>query len=84
MRLKSFDRFSYLRFRAADLFWLASIALLSGCMSMGKPDAAAMKQLDFGPPETLRICVFLDNDDIPQSKGEALIEAVNTEPGYAP
>ncbi len=63
--------------RAATLCWLLTGALLTGCTSLGAPDAAALQGTDFGPPDTLRVCVLLDDDDVPQSEATELIQTVN-------
>lgn len=79
MRLNAFHKFSSLLSKTLGLVWVPMFALLSGCTSMGAHDASTLKRMDFGPQETLRICVLLDDDEIPQAKGEALIQAVNQE-----
>ena len=53
--------------------------LLGGCTTIGAHDEAALKNTDFGPPESLRICVLLDTPEISQAEGAKLMQAVQTE-----
>jgi hypothetical protein len=51
----------------------ALILLLSGCTSMGHHNPNARQQVDFGPPETVRICLYLDQG-ISEAAGRSLVE----------
>lgn len=64
-------------FKAAALCCLLTGALVTGCTSLGAPDAAALQRTDFGPPDTLRVCVLLDDNDVSRSEAAELIQTVN-------
>jgi hypothetical protein len=53
--------------------------LLTGCTSLGSPDKLALGRIDFGPTETIRICVLLDEPSITQTKAEPIISSITQE-----
>ena len=65
--------------KAAALAGLVLVALLTGCTSLGAHDATALQRTDFGPPDTLRICVLLDDEDVSQTEAAQLMQVVNKE-----
>lgn len=48
-------------------------ALLAGCTSVGFHTKMALRQLDFGPPDTVALCLYLD-DGISEERARALVE----------
>ena len=52
---------------------------LAACTSLGQPDEAALSATDFGPEETLRICVLVDTPDISTDRAKALMVPVTQE-----
>lgn len=61
------------------LLGLCLVATLTGCTGMGMHEMEALKQTDFGPQETLRICVLLDEPEISQTDGAQIIKAIQGE-----
>jgi len=53
--------------------------LLAACTSLGAPDEAALAQTDFGPEETLRVCLLLDEPKITQKTAAPLITSITQE-----
>lgn len=53
--------------------------LLSGCTSLGLSDKGALQETDFGPKETIRICVLLDEPSITQDKAQPVISSITQE-----
>lgn len=56
--------------------WLAAcplVALLAGCTSIGIHSTALRSQLDFGAPDTVQLCVYLD-EGISEERARTLIE----------
>jgi len=51
---------------------ILSFILLPGCTTIGHHDAVARKQIDFGPPETVKVCLYLD-EGISEPEGRTLI-----------
>lgn len=47
--------------------------MLSACTTMGPQHAAVREQFEFGPPETLSICLYVDQG-IGEEAGRALVE----------
>jgi hypothetical protein len=46
----------------ADWRTLSLCFILCGCTTVGIPDKESMENIDFGPPEKLRICIYKDVD----------------------
>lgn len=53
--------------------------LLAACTSLGTPDEAAVARTDFGPEETLRVCVLLDEPKITPQKAAPIIASIAQE-----
>lgn len=53
--------------------------LLAACTSLGRPDEAALAQTDFGPEETLSVCVLLDEPKITQQSVAPIIASMSQE-----
>lgn len=66
------------RFLRALLYPLSAL-LLAGCTSLGAPDETALARTDFGPVETLRVCVLLDEPKITQKTAAPLIASMTQE-----
>ena len=66
------------RFLRALLYPLSAL-LLAGCTSLGAPDETALARTDFGPVETLRVCVLLDEPKITQKTAAPLIASITQE-----
>jgi hypothetical protein len=58
-------------FRASALS--LALVVISGCTSIGLHSADARRQHEFGPPDTVRLCLHLD-DGISETRGRALID----------
>lgn len=54
-------------------------SFLFGCTNIGMHDTAVLKKTNFGPVETLRICVLLDQPAVSEAEGVQLMQAVRTE-----
>jgi hypothetical protein len=52
--------------------------ILFGCTTVGIPDKAAMENINFGPPEKLRLCIYKDVT-ISDKQAEEIIAALQTE-----
>jgi len=46
---------------------------LHGCTTIGHNDSAALKQTDFGPQETVNVCLYVD-EGISEQEGRSLVE----------
>jgi hypothetical protein len=68
-----------LRLRACALAFLL-VLVLSGCTAIGLHNAVARAQHDFGVPDTVRLCLYLD-DGVSEGWGRALIAAAWREEG---
>ena len=60
--------------RSILIFYL----LLFGCTTTGIPDKQALNQIDFGPPEKLRICIYKDVT-VSDKQAEEIIVALQEE-----
>jgi hypothetical protein len=69
----------WLRLRACALALLLGL-VLSGCTAIGLHNAVARAQHDFGVPDTVRLCLYLD-DGVSEGWGRALIAAAWREEG---
>src|SRR2546426_3863066 len=49
------------------------LVLLAGCTSVGIHSSSARAQLDFGAPDTVSLCLYLD-EGISEQRGRTLIE----------
>ena len=59
---------------SAAIRLLAFLAvLLAGCTTVGPHRMATLRQLDFGPPDTVALCLYLD-DGISEERARALVE----------
>lgn len=56
-----------------------SALILAGCTSLGATDDLALRRIDFGPSETLRICVLLDEPAVTQTKAQPIITSIAQE-----
>jgi len=54
------------------------LALLSACTSLGSHNIESLEQIDFGPRQTLRICVYRDTN-ISEAQARQVIDAVDAE-----
>ena len=52
--------------------------LLYGCTTVGIPDKAEMENIDFGPPEKLRICIYKDVN-VSDQQADHIIAALQQE-----
>jgi hypothetical protein len=57
----------------ASALSLTLVVAISGCTSIGLHSADARRQHEFGPPDTLRLCLYLD-DGISETSAQALID----------
>ena len=55
--------------------------IITGCATIGQHDPATMASIDFGPEDSLRICVLVDDEDTTHLKVDELFAAVNKEFG---
>jgi hypothetical protein len=61
------------------LFTLFLCTVLAGCTtSIGDRDEKALTEIDFGPPQTVNMCVYLD-DGITESSARRLLDSWNEE-----
>ena len=61
------------------LFPLLASCLLVSCTHLGAPDPVARQKIDFGPEETLQLCVLLDEPTITPTKAQPLIDSISQE-----
>ena len=61
------------------LFPLLASCLLVSCTHLGAPDPVARQNIDFGPEETLQLCVLLDEPTITPTKAGPLIQSIRQE-----
>ena len=63
-----------------NILWrtLGLCFMLYGCTTVGIPDKAAMENIDFGPQETLRICIYKDVN-ISDQQADDIIAALQEE-----
>lgn len=59
--------------RSVGIFAAACAVLLSACTSMGHHNHAAREHVEFGPPETVDVCLYVD-DGISEEAGRKLVE----------
>lgn len=61
------------------VFLCLQLAGLTGCTTLGATDMIALNQADFGPQETLRLCIYLDNPTVTKQKAESLVGSIQEE-----
>src|SRR5437588_11966217 len=60
------------------LFYLLLGIFGLGCTSIGMHNEATLRQIDFGPPQQVRLCVQLD-DGVTEADARQLISSWNSE-----
>lgn len=58
---------------------LLASATITGCASMGQHDPVALASIDFGPEDSLSICVLVDDENTTHTQVDQLFAAVNQE-----
>ncbi|QFU01466.1 hypothetical protein FIU83_07415 [Halomonas sp. THAF5a] len=66
------------RIKVARLIPILLAMLTSACVTVGKHDTHALQTLDFGPEETLRVCLLID-EGITETRARDLFQEVSDE-----